>query len=158
MLRKIKQKATKWTTIPRKTTDVRLKRLFLHSNPNNPPPDGKENPLHEPNDMNQLNKLRGRNKILPTISPIPTMIPEIPIKPKAPSPNCVVAPIHVPYTPLQKDNSRPGEQAAHLQLQAFTGSLSIYYTNAFSLSLTAVCHARTQKQYSFSLHKLQDGF
>lgn len=38
MLRKIKQKATKWTTIPRNTTEVRLKRLFLHNNPKKPPP------------------------------------------------------------------------------------------------------------------------
>lgn len=39
-------------------------------------------------------------KFLPTISPMPITIPEIPINPLAASPNCVVAPIHVPYTPL----------------------------------------------------------
>lgn len=42
MLRNTRQKAMKWTTIPRNTTEVRLKRLFLHNNPNNPPPDEKD--------------------------------------------------------------------------------------------------------------------
>lgn len=36
----------------------------------------------------------------PKISPIPMQMPEIPIKLFASLPNCVMAPIHVPYTPL----------------------------------------------------------
>lgn len=132
MLRKIRQKATKWTTIPRNTTEVRLKRLFLHSNPNSPPPD-RQPTVQSPNITYKF--LRRGCVNLPTISPTPTTIPEIPIRPLAESPNWVVAPIHVPYTPLQKDSSRPAEQKDHIVAVGFYQTLTFITITHFQFNV-----------------------
>lgn len=44
---------------------------------------------------------------LPTISPTPIKIPEMPINPLASWPKCNVLPIDAPYTPLKNVNSKP---------------------------------------------------
>lgn len=152
----------KWTTIPRNTTEVRLKQLFLHSNPNKPPPEEREN-------IYRFRYLRG------ALSRSPLPLTRCKLTYDFPNAH------HDARNPDQalgcssklggSSDARPIDPAVEGQLQAWTTARSCYsrrlpplprhatpYIHVFSIRLTAVRHAGTEEQDGFILGELQDGF